>query len=384
MKIRKIKSKGFEISFNLEMKSQHHNYVIRPEVGQPIHANSHAMAYGIIAYRALWLKAHYPPEFWASILTYCKPDKIPTYIGVAKSEGVEFHNIRVGKLRPRFDVDKDLIVYPSIAMIKGIGDAVAEKFCDNGGSCVDIDDFIVKYGKAKVVIEKLIKLGAFDDVHPNRKALWTWYLYKYCSQNDEIKKLRNKIDKYFLNKEWPDDKLSQERERQKSEFRKLYPKKKFPAKILNWMPKFGYKFDRPTRDDVFDLFKDDYNIKDKLAFEKQFLDLYWTNPLDIYNYNPEYNFNKVREEIVYFLDGVLEKWSDATTKNGKRYRNYYVTDGIETQPIKIWDIGFHDEIIFNNGIGVRLSIEWSEKYQSFNIVRNTSVSLLRRKDDSSE
>jgi intein/homing endonuclease len=342
---------------------------------------SHAVAYSIIAYRTLWLKAYYPSEFWAGILTYCHPDRIPRYISIARSEGVKFKNIKTGNLRNKFTIDKDLNVYPSISMIKGIGDSAAENFSKDGGQCSDIDDFVSKYGKSRNVIERLIKLGAFDHIHDNRKSSWMWYLYKYGSQNDESKEIRTKIDNEIMAKTWPEKLMKEEIERQSSEFKKLYPKKKIPAKILNWKPKIGYKYDNPSRLQVMELFEEDFSFREKLSFEKEFLDMFLSNPLTIYHHDQENTFETCRREEVYYVDGVVEKWNDATTKNGKKFRNYYICDGSETNPIRIWEdsLKYQDKIVFTLGVGVRLSAQWSEKYRSYNLARNTSIILLGKK-----
>jgi DNA polymerase III alpha subunit len=54
-----------------------HNYV----TGQVVSANSHAVAYGEIAYRMAFLKAHYPAQFWAAALSH--EDDLTTQLGPA-------------------------------------------------------------------------------------------------------------------------------------------------------------------------------------------------------------------------------------------------------------------------------------------------------------
>ena len=48
-----------------------------------------------------------------------------------------------------------------------------------------VDDFIEKKGKSKILFERLIKLGAFSKLHPNRRATWMWYLHQYGSGSVE-------------------------------------------------------------------------------------------------------------------------------------------------------------------------------------------------------
>jgi len=410
MKITKIKSLGFQQTYNLEMKSKHHNYVTTKQNGQPIHANSHAYAYGVIAYRALWLKAHYPTEFWASILSYCHPDKVPKYVGVAKLEGVNFKPLRVGHLSSKLTVDENLNTYPSLIMVKGIGESVAELFSENRGVCDSIDDFVEKYGKKKGPIERLIKLGAFDSIHGNRKALWHWYQYKYCSKSPEVDLIKKTINDYFMSKYWPNEKLQEERQRQIKEFRELHPKKRIPVKISNWTPKYGPKHDNPSREDFMNIWLNwfnmdddelindinytpedlsifrDWSFKEILEFEKAYLGVYWTSPMSMFKHNPKFTFNNAREEECAPVDGVVEKTTTGKTKNDNKYVNLWVNDGIETNSIRIWGntAEHQDDIVFQEGVGVRVPTEWNERYQNFNLVRNNSIHTLRTKDAASE
>jgi len=399
MKITKIKSLGLKQTYNLGMKSKHHNYVTIAERGQPIHANSHAYAYGVIAYRSLWLKAHFPPEFWASILTFCHQDKRAKYVGVAKSEGVVFEPIRTGYLNGKLIVDDDLNVYPSLDMIKGIGPSVAESLSVDGGKCDNIDDFVERYGKKKGPIERLIKLGAFENVHKNRaKHIWFWYQFKYASRNDENVRIRQIYDEAYMEKHWPEDKLNKERARQIEEYKKRYPKKKkIPIKISNWKPKIGYKHDRPTRDEFIEFFNNlwaenrkvdkedqyyyrDWSDKDFLRFEKEYLGVYWTSPLRLFKHNPTFKFSNIREDPDHqgSIHAVIEKFTKGTTKNGTPFVNLFVNDGVETQAIRIWGDSWdnQDQDIIKEGHGIRTKCDWSDRYQNFNLSRNAHILSL--------
>lgn len=341
---------------------------------------SHALCYSMVAYRSLWLKAHYPIEFWASILTFCDQEEIPKYIGVAKNEGIEFGSIKVGHLYEKVAIVNGCII-PSLAMIKGIGSSASASYSKDGGICVSLDDFITKYEKSKAVLERLIKLGAFDDIHGNRKALWNWYQYKYCGTDEEVKKLRELIDSKIMELEWPNKKILDERKRQGDGFKTLYPKRKIPDKINNWKPKIGYRYDKPTIDDVLKLFSDDrYTYSEVLAFEKEFFGVYWSNPMALFKCYPSNTFSTCRVEGTSYIDGIVEKWVDGRTKTDKPYRSYFINDGFETNPVRIWGetVKYQDEIVYKIGTGVRLSAQWNEKYMSFNLARNTSIITLQR------
>jgi DNA polymerase III alpha subunit len=370
---------------------------IVPFAGYAFNA-SHAYSYGVIAYRSLWLKAHYPSQFWASILTYCKIEKIPKFIGIAKLEGVKFQPITVGHLNDKFNIDENTNVHPSLKMIKGIGQSVAKQYSKNSGKCTDINDFILKYGKKKGPMERLIKLGAFDNVHKNkRKQLWLWYLYKYASKNEQSDKIREIYKNWYYEKYWPGDKIEQERKRQETEFKKAFPKKQIPKKIQQWKPNIGPKSENPTIDNFIifcdelfvitkyneqdEFYYNDWTLKEYLEFEKQYYGSYWTSPLTPFKHNPLFTFNNIKndEYKCNYLDGVIEDMVKGKTKKNTDYLNLFVNDGTETQSIKIWgDCNKFDKEILKPGHGIRLSAEWNEKYQSFNIAKSSTIRSLTR------
>lgn len=400
--ITSIRFRGIEPVYSPEMKSDSHNYIINKN-STLIHANSHAYAYGVIAYRALWLKAHFAPEYWASILTYCHPDKRSKFVGVAKSEGVNFKPIRVGFLSDRLSVDDNLNVYPSLTMIKGVGEAVANSLSVDGGKCSDIDDFVARYGKKKSPIERIVKLGAFEEKHPGKaKHIWFWYQYKYATKNDEIAKIRSVFNDAYMEKNWPDSKLEDERRRQVEEYKKRYPKKnKVPIKVLNWKPKIGPKFDRPSRDEFIEFFDElwaenrkvddkdlyyyrDWTDRNYLEFEKEYLGVYWTSPLRLYQHNPKYTFSSIKNNENHYgiIHSVVEKMTNGVTKNGNKFVNLFVNDGVETQAVRIWNDSWkqQDKEVIVEGNGLHILCDWSEKYQNFNLARNCVIKSLPRID----
>ena len=359
---------------------------------------SHAYAYGVIAYRSLWLKAHFPPEYWASQLTYRPTDKIPKYVGIAKSEGVIFNPFECGRLNSRLTVNDDLCINPSLTMVKGIGASFAETMNETGGECNSIDDFVERYGKKKTAMERLIKLGAFDKLYHNkRKQLWFWYQYKYCAKTPENTAIKEIYHDWYMQKHWPEEKLKIERERQQKEFKTLFPKKRIPIKIIKWMPKIGPKYDAPSCSDFMDFFtwlwsmdmdvsKDDlyyyrdWTLKDLLQFEKEFLGIYLTSPMKLYKHNPSFTFANVKdcEDGIRPVDGVIEDINFGTTKKGTKFVNLAVNDGIETNPIRIWGDSWdrRDERIIKEGAGIRIPTEWNHKYQNFSLARNATIHAL--------
>lgn len=355
------------------MRDNQHNYLTRPRSGEIIHANSHAVAYSVISYRCLYLKTHFAPEWWAAVMSICHPDKLKKYMGVAKTEGVNFAPLDVDDLTVDFTVEGDS-VKPGLKSIKGIGDKAAQHLSSLQGPFSSIDAFVAQCGKSKNAMERLIKLGAFDKLHPNRFGLWQWYRYRYCS-GKEITELRKQIDAKFS---WPEEKVKEERERQASEYFKLYPKrKKVPTKIEKWVPKIGHKFGFPSCEQVMDLFKD-YTLAETLEFEKEFLGYYVRSPMDIYK-GGDNTISEAKSSGV--LEAVIEDIEVRTSKNDNEYIVLHVTDGKECSKVTVWaDVyAATDQEIIKVGVGVRIPVQWSDRYKNFSISKSGVIMRLSLK-----
>ncbi|MDP5254845.1 MULTISPECIES: DNA polymerase III subunit alpha [unclassified Vibrio] len=140
---------------------------------------SHSAAYALVSYQTLWLKAHYPAEFMAAVMT-ADMDNTEKVVGLVD----ECFRMKLTVLPPdinaglyRFNVDdKGAIVY-GIGAIKGVGegpiDAILEAR-EKGGYFKDLFDFCARIDLKRVnkrVIEKLILAGALDRLGPHRAAL---------------------------------------------------------------------------------------------------------------------------------------------------------------------------------------------------------------------
>lgn len=144
---------------------------------------SHAVAYTYISSRLLYLKAHYPLEFFASILK-CEnnSDKIKEYKLEAKAHGIEIQLLNLNKSKENFSlVDNQL--YFGFSNIKGIGEDPARRIVE----CQPysgFQDFLNRFGTDASVLKALIGLRCFNDADP--VTLW-----KYLEFFKEYKK---KID----------------------------------------------------------------------------------------------------------------------------------------------------------------------------------------------
>ncbi len=125
---------------------------------------SHSYAYTYISARLLWLKAHYPLEFYTAILM-CESDedKFRDYKLDAKYHGIEICPVNINKSKANFHIEDGKIFF-GFSNIKGIGEAVAEKIVA-GQPYKNFEDFLDRFGTDASVVKALVALGVFEDKH---------------------------------------------------------------------------------------------------------------------------------------------------------------------------------------------------------------------------
>jgi len=352
---------------------------------------SHAVSYALVAHRCLYLKANFPAEWWAAVLSDCDNDKLSKYINYAKADKVEFGMIDIENASLKFSV-RGNVVTPGITSIKNIDSELAQRFVLNNQKYIDLDDFITKNGKNKIACERLIKLGAFDDKHKNRKALWLWYQYQYGT-DDDSKQMKKLIKCAYA---WPIQLILTERERQTHEYKKQYPKRNLiPDKILKWIPKIPYpnagtilpseiddvtyknaKQIKLSKEQIFALAKDDFSLKDLLSFEKEYLGYCVHSPMDLFKHAQNTTIANAR------TTGILEVYVEKMVikKKSVEFGELIITDGTESARVMIWS----DELIangletFKDGAGLRMHVKWNNKWKSFNLYQGSIVIPLER------
>jgi DNA polymerase III alpha subunit len=353
-------------------------WALQVSFGQYAFNYSHALSYSIITYRCLWLKAHYPAQWWAAVLSECHPDKLPIYMSAAKLDRVKFSHLDVNNLTNEFAIGIDGSVTPGLLAIKGIGEKSTGMFAGAKGPFKDIDDFINKVGKDRRLFERLIKLGAFDSLHPNRQALWIYYQYYYCNDPDIKKLILSRLG-------WSEEKILAQRQKEIEKFTQCHPKRKIPPKVQNWqvnLKKELAKNSKSELEQITELFRG-YSVLDMLTIEKELLGYFWTSPLDIYQHRG-YNIEKAK--VVGILEVVVQKIIKRISKAQREFYVLKVTDGIQNADVMIWPELFEsvDRKIFSEGVGIKLMVEYNEERRSFKIQNNTNIIALRRRDETAK
>ncbi len=136
---------------------------------------SHSTAYGLIAYETAYLKAHYPVEFMAALLS-CgmeSSERIAEHVDDSRRQNIEVLPPDVNTSEVEFAVVGDKISF-GMGAIKGVGEAALESMVaerNANGPFRDIFDLTERIDtKAlnKSALETLIKVGALDSLPGNR------------------------------------------------------------------------------------------------------------------------------------------------------------------------------------------------------------------------
>lgn len=132
---------------------------------------SHSAAYALVSYQTAYLKAHYPAQFMAALLS-CdmnNTDKVVRYINECKEQNIEVLPPDINESFKDFTVINDRIRF-GLAAVKNVGGAALDSIIEerqSEGPYTSISDFCNRVDSRKVnsrVIESLIKSGSFDSL----------------------------------------------------------------------------------------------------------------------------------------------------------------------------------------------------------------------------
>jgi DNA polymerase-3 subunit alpha len=132
---------------------------------------SHSVGYALIAYQTAWLKAHYPSEFMASVLS-CdlgNTDNIQLFVDDCKNIGLTVLSPDINKSSYKFeDIDTQTILY-GLGAIKGIGESLVDKIVSERQieEFKDMYDFSYRVGFNRInkrILTTLIGSGAMDSL----------------------------------------------------------------------------------------------------------------------------------------------------------------------------------------------------------------------------
>jgi DNA polymerase III subunit alpha len=171
---------------------------------------SHSTCYAFVAFQTGYLKAHYPGEYMAAVLTHGQGnlEKITFFMEECRSMGIAVKSPDVNESDVTFTVNKKGAIRYALAAAKGVGEAAVAALIEErktNGAYKDVFDFVRRSNSRtinKKVIESLVYAGALDGfgIHratyfakpdPTKQDTFIEMLIKYGnayqSQKDEAK-----------------------------------------------------------------------------------------------------------------------------------------------------------------------------------------------------
>jgi DNA polymerase-3 subunit alpha len=266
---------------------------------------SHSFGYGLVVYQTAWLKANYPVEYLAALLSSVKDDKDRTavYLAECRALGIEVRCPDINTSMSNFTTlgapaessSQGIIVF-GLSAVRNVGSAIVDLVVrerDERGPYVDFYDFCQRVEPSvlnKRAIESLVKAGAFDSLGHPRQGL--------CLVADEI------IDRTLMRRREKELGIS-------TLFSLLEPEEGEGA--------------NPFDDTRVTIPDQEFQKTDRLSFEKEMLGLYVSDhPL----FGLEHALRRVAE---HRIRDVLESQSQAASYDGAApVLSSFTTGGIVT------------------------------------------------------
>jgi DNA polymerase-3 subunit alpha len=140
---------------------------------------SHAACYALIAYRTAYLKAHWPAEYMAALISsvMSTKDRVPFYVAACDEMGIEVEPPDVNVSAEDFRVVEGKIRF-GLNAVKNVGESAVRSILaarEEGGPFTSIWEFCERVDPQVVnkrALESLVKCGAFDSTGSSRRGMF--------------------------------------------------------------------------------------------------------------------------------------------------------------------------------------------------------------------
>lgn len=334
--------------YDLEVACSTHNFILPNGI---VTSNSHACAYTYISSRLLYLKAHYPLEFFVVTLSLeGDEDKLKAYKREAERQSIIINPCDINKSKSNFEIIDEQI-YIGFSNIKGIGKEVAEEIV-NKQPYNGIKDFLIRYGTDKRVVEPLIYLEVFKENSINILLEFYEDFKKLDKSNiskgkaQEKRRLTLMSDMKALLKdesEMPEhlalidlyenfddfDKLILSEEFTKDDFYQVL--KKYWKSVKSYEQKAELIDQNPILLKDFTSSNSVNLVPNQFDLEKKYYGFSWQHPLEKSpDYSGDLSFLRFKEDEYVHSAGVecmiIKKIEEKISKKGKKYYNVVVED----------------------------------------------------------
>ncbi|MEM9417415.1 MAG: DNA polymerase III subunit alpha, partial [Bacteroidota bacterium] len=169
-KQREVFIKGAQEKHNIPKTKAVEIFEVMEKFAQYGFNRSHSAAYSVLAYQSAYLKAHYPAEYMAAVLTHNQGaiDKITFFMEECKRQGIEVLGPDVNESEATFGVNEKQQIRFGLGAIKGAGEAAVEAIIQERRRAKrfeDIFSFATRVNLRAVnkkTFESLAMAGAFD------------------------------------------------------------------------------------------------------------------------------------------------------------------------------------------------------------------------------
>ncbi|MDJ0645712.1 MAG: DNA polymerase III subunit alpha, partial [Flavobacteriaceae bacterium] len=309
---------------------------------------SHSTCYAYIAYQTAYLKAHYPAEYMAAVLSNNMNDikQVSFFMDECKRAGIEVLSPDINESFYKFAVNKQGAIRFGMGAIKGVGASAVEvivserKAEGNYKSIFDVAKRVDLRAANKKAFDGLILAGAFDSFDTNR------------AQYFEI----DERGQTFIEKA--------------IRFGNKYQENKNSAQISMFGETSEVQFDEPVIPDC-----EPWGIMEKLAKEKEVIGMYISgHPLDDYKTEIKYFCNApvsafANEDDLLGKDlsigGIVTDVQHRISKNGKGWAAFTIEDYTEAHEFRMFGedyLKFKHFLIPNSFLHIKMSVRpgWRE------------------------
>jgi len=159
---------------------------------------SHAVSYSIVSMQTMFIREYYPQCFYSALLSRTpnsvmsygirKENKTKKYVRYITKRGIGFLPVDINKSGTDFFPEGNKIRLP-LTFIPGIGSSLAKSMVAAAPFSYFLDFVLkeMKFKSIKTSILNLIKIGAFDSINENAKALCSFY-EEWCSVKARMRK----------------------------------------------------------------------------------------------------------------------------------------------------------------------------------------------------